>query len=80
MGKVIKTGFMYIISIALAVAIVMFVNFANKYQLNPKEVYKVYLDGKEIGNITDKQELEDYINDEQTELKEEYDVDKVYIP
>ena len=80
MGKVIKTGFMYIISIALAIAIVMFVNFANKYQLNPKEVYKVYLDGKEIGNISDKDELEEYINDEQTELKEEYDVDKVYIP
>ena len=78
--KVIKTGLTYIISIALAAAIVMFVNFANKYQLNPKEVYKVYLDGKEIGNITDKEELEDYINEEQTELKEEYDVDKVYIP
>lgn len=78
--KVIKTGLTYIISIALAAAIVMFVNFANKYQLNPKEVYKVYLDGKEIGNITDKQELEDYINEEQTELKEKYDVNKVYIP
>lgn len=80
MGKVIKTGLMYVFAIILAVVIVGFVNFANKYQLNPKEVYKVYLDGKEIGNITDKQELEDYINDEQTELKEEYDVDKVYIP
>ena len=78
--KVIKTGLTYIISIALAAAIVMLVNFANKYQLNPKEVYKVYLDGKEIGNITDKQELEDYINEEQTELKEKYDVNKVYIP
>ena len=69
MGKVIKTGLMYVFAIILAVVIVGFVNFANKYQLNPKEVYKVYLDGKEIGNITDKQELEDYINDEQTEFK-----------
>lgn len=80
MMKVIKTGLIYIFAIALAVAIVMFVNFANRYQLNPKEVYKVYLDGKVLGNINDKEELEEYINDEQKELKEKYMVDKVYIP
>lgn len=80
MIKVIKMGFLYIFAIALAVAIVIFVNFVNRYQLNPKEVYKVYLDGKELGNISDKEELEDYINDEQKELKEKYLVDKVYIP
>lgn len=80
MMKVIKTGLIYIFAIALAVAIVMFVNFANRYQLNPKEVYKVYLDGKVLGNINDKEELEEYINDEQKELKEKYTVDKVYIP
>ncbi len=80
MMKVIKTGLMYIISIVLAVAIVFFVNFAGRYSLNPKEVYKVYLDGKAIGNISDKEELEEYINEEQKDLKEKYDVDKVYIP
>ena len=58
----------------------MFVNLAHRYQLEPKEVYKVYLDGKVVGNVKDKEELEDYINDEQKELKEKYDVDKVYIP
>ncbi len=80
MMKVIKTGLMYIISVALAAAIVFFVNFAGRYSLNPKEVYKVYLDGKAIGNIADKEELEEYINEEQKDLKEKYDVDKVYIP
>ncbi len=80
MMKVIKTGLMYIISVALAAAIVFFVNFAGRYSLNPKEVYKVYLDGKAIGNISDKEELEEYINEEQKDLKEKYDVDKVYIP
>ena len=78
--KVIKTGLIYIMSIALACAITFFVNFANRFSLNPKEVYRVYLDGKVIGNIKNKQELEDYINDEQKDLKEEYNVDKVYIP
>lgn len=80
MMKVIKTGLTYLLAIAVSLAIVFFVNLANKYQLNPKEVYKVYLDGKSIGNVTNKQELEDYINEEQKDLKEKYNVDKVYIP
>lgn len=80
MMKAIKTGLMYVISIALAGAIVFFVNFSSRYSLNPKEVYKVYLDGKAIGNISKKEELEDYINEEQKDLKEKYDVDKVYVP
>ena len=80
MINVIKKGIFYLISILVAVLIMSFVNFVNKYQLSPKEVYKVYLDGKVIGNVKDKEELEEYINDEQKDLKEEYNVDKVYIP
>lgn len=80
MKNVIKKGFLYLGSVLLAAAIVLTVNFANKFQLAPQAVYKVYLDGKEIGNINDKNELEDYINDEQKDLKEKYDVSKVYIP
>ena len=38
------------------------------------------LDGEVIGNIKNKEELENYINNEQKELKEKYDVDKVYVP
>lgn len=80
MMKVIKTGLVYLAAVLVSVLIVMFVNLAHRYQLEPKEVYKVYLDGKVVGNVKDKEELEDYINDEQKELKEKYDVDKVYIP
>lgn len=80
MMKVIKTGLTYVLALAVSVAIVFFVNFANRYQLKPKEVYKVYLDGKVVGNVNDKEELEEYINEEQKDLKEKYDVDKVYIP
>ena len=80
MIKVIKTGLVYVFAVLLSVILVMVINFADKFQLEPKEVYKVYLDGKEVGNINDKQELEDYINNEQKDLKEKYDVDKVYIP
>lgn len=80
MGKVIKQGIIYILSFALAAVIMLFVNFADRYELNPKQVYKVYLDGKAIGNINNKKELEDYINEEQSELKTKYGVDKVYVP
>lgn len=80
MMKVIKTGLTYVFAVAVSVAIVFFVNFANRYQLKPKEVYKVYLDGKVVGNVNDKKELEEYINEEQKDLKEKYAVDKVYIP
>lgn len=80
MMKVIKMGLTYIFSIVLSIAIVTFVNFANRYQLEPKEIYKVYLDGKEVGNVNNKDELEEYINEEQKDLKEKYNVDKVYIP
>lgn len=80
MMKVIKTGLTYIVAIVVALAIVLFVNFANRYQLKPLEVYKVYLDGKELGNVKDKNELEEYINEEQKELKAKYSVNKVYIP
>ena len=46
----------------------------------PKEVFKVYLDGEFVGAIRSKKALENYIDNEQKALKEEYDVKKVYIP
>ncbi len=47
---------------------------------DPQEVYRVYLDGKSIGLIYSKAELEDYINKEEETIKNQYDVDNVYIP
>lgn len=80
MLKIIKKGITYLVAIILAVGIMFVVDFANRYQITPKEVYKVYLDGKAIGNINDKDELEDYINEEQKDLKDKFEVNKVYIP
>lgn len=47
---------------------------------NPKTAYKVYLEGKEIGLISSKEELEAYIDQEQNEIKDQYNVEKVYLP
>lgn len=45
-----------------------------------KPVYRVYLKGKSIGLISSKEKLEEYIDEEQAEIKEKYGVDKVYAP
>lgn len=47
---------------------------------NPKDVYMVYLDGKKIGLIENKQLLLDKINEEQRDIKSKYNVDEVYPP
>lgn len=46
----------------------------------PVELYHVYLQGDTIGYIENKDLLEEYIDKEQTEIKEKYKVDKVYLP
>lgn len=56
--------------------IIGFVNFDSK----PQQLYRVYLAGKSIGLIESIEELEIFIDNKQTELKEKYNVNKVYIP
>lgn len=46
----------------------------------PQELYRVYLAGESLGVIKSKTELEDYIDNKQQELKEKYNVSKVYAP
>ncbi len=46
----------------------------------PQTYYKVYLDGEQIGMIKSKQELEEYIDNENEEYKSEYNVDTIYAP
>ncbi len=47
---------------------------------NPNKLYKVYLNGKSIGVIKSKEKLESYINEEQKDLKEQYNIETVYLP
>lgn len=46
----------------------------------PISCYRVYLEGKSLGLINSKDELESYINKQQEKLKDKYKVDTVYIP
>ena len=58
--------------------VVFFVGY--KKTANPKILYRVYLQGETIGYVKDKELLEEYIDNEQSELKEKYKVDRVYPP
>ena len=52
----------------------------NETNNNPTLGYRVYLEGKTIGLIKSKDELNEYINVQQEKLKEKYHVDTIYIP
>lgn len=47
---------------------------------NPRQLYRVYLAGESIGVIESKADLENYIDEKQKQLKEKYNVEKVYAP
>lgn len=70
-----------IIAVVLAIIISATVFFTGYQKTRtPQTVYKVYLDGQEIGLINSKDELERYIDQQQNEIKEKYNVEKVYLP
>ena len=75
-----KTFIYVFISILVSLFIVVLVRSTTIRETYPNEVYKVYIDGKFIGAIKSKKALEEYIDREQKNLKEEYEVSKVYIP
>ena len=78
MGKF-KSYIPVIIALLISAGIIFFIGMKD-VKSNPREVYKVYIDGKFLGAIRSKRALEEYINEEQKSLKKEYNVDKVYIP
>ena len=77
-----KTIMIVIVSLFISILIIAGLSITH-ILLNDKkvnEVYDVYLDGELIGTIKSKLKLEKYIDSEQTDLKREYGVKKVYIP
>ena len=75
MNKVYK-----IITILLIIFSYVLTTGFTKIQTTPKKVYRVYLKGESLGLIESKKSFEDYINAKQKEIKDKYNVEKVYIP
>lgn len=70
----------YAISTVLIVIILVFLGFTHNINSEPMNVYNVYLDGKIIGVVKDKNEFENYINRKENAIMKKYGVDKVYMP
>ena len=68
-----------IVATVISLFIVIFQNHSEGKN-NPIVAYRVYLEGKDIGLIKSKDELEEYIDNKQEALKEKYKVDKIHIP
>ncbi len=75
MSKEFKT-----ISIFITILSVFFTTGFTNISLEPKTVYRVYLKGESLGIINSKEDLEDYIDKKQEEIKKKYNVKKVYVP
>ena len=77
-----KTKEILITSLFTIITIILCsLNFiGNKYVLKAKSVYKVYLDGKIIGYISNDEQLYQIISKRQKEIKEKYNISKVYPP
>lgn len=68
------------IAIVLSGFLVFYVKRVNEDNKIPIEGYRVYLEGTPIGLIKSRDELNEYINNQQEKLKEKYNVDTIYIP
>lgn len=79
MTKVFK-NFPLIIVCLLVFSILFISGFTSKKQVIVKNVYQVYLDGEQIGAIDNKEELENYIDRQQSILKSKFKVKNVYAP
>ncbi len=73
-----KKGIIWIVFSILVSSAIFFVDYTKKSV--PQELYRVYLKGETIGYIQNKGLLEEYIDREQYELKEKYNVEKVFLP
>ena len=76
----IKNIFWLFVAMLISGILVTFVKNENKKNENPIVGYRIYLEGKTIGLIKSKDELDNYINVQQEKLKEKYNVDTIYIP
>ena len=66
--------------IILVLLIVLFTTGFTKNSTKPRDYYRVYLKGESLGLIESKASFEKYIDKKQEEIKQKYNVNKVYIP
>ena len=75
-----KSKTITILTTLIASVFIFLIGWHKDYQDVAREVYQIYLDGEKIGLIDNQEELYALINQEQSSIKETYNVDQVYPP
>jgi len=75
-----KASIAYIFAIILVSLLLILIGFKRLNLSNPYDVYQIYLNGEKIGVIENDEELLKLIDDTQNDIKEKFNVDKVYPP
>ena len=78
MNKIVSI-FLTILAFSISLILVILESTDNVYY-GAKQVYRVYLEGKSLGLIESKKDLENYIDKEQQMIKDKYNVSRVYAP
>lgn len=78
MAKRLRIGGILIVGIVLLLLLI--IGITRTELLTAKTVYMVYLDGKKIGLLEDSEALYELIDAEQENIKDKFEVDKVYPP
>lgn len=74
-----KIGIIFLI-LVITIPVLFFQLTTSKKEVEPQTYYKVYLDGDMVGSIKEKEDLEKYIDKQNSEYKKEYNVDNIYAP
>ena len=69
-----------VLTVIILSGIVCILGYKKDITKIPNYYYQVYLDDEVLGVIKDKNALEKYIDTKGKNIKEEYEVDKVYAP
>lgn len=75
-----KLNIKIILVVILSISSIFFVGFKITEHKTPNELYTIYLQGKKIGTVKSKQEFNEYINKQEEQLKQKYNVDEIYTP
>lgn len=75
-----KLSFTSIILIVIIGVIVFTLGFTDKNNKTANIAYKVYLDGRVIGTVSNDKEFDEFINNKEQSIKDKYGVKKVYLP
>lgn len=75
-----KVSINIVLVVIIAISSIFLLGFKLTQNKVPNEMYAIYLEGKKIGTVKSKDDFNEYINNQEEKLKEQYHVDKIYTP